>query len=288
MVLRLGIVVLLAALGHAQDAPPVPTFGTTIVIPSGLRGKIYYIPRNSRRLPSFDKMKPVGTIYATALNVPSRPFNQGFPGVTRRFEWFAIDYTGRFWIQDPGVYEFSLTSDDGAKLYIDGRELIDNDGQHLPVTVQGRIDLSGGIHRMRVSYFQGPRYMVALVLKVAPPATRNSTSSVPKNSSRRPIPRTGSTATTRNCHPTNSGQFKSYIYRSIVIATHLLNCDRLPDLPRLFSPIDANHLHNHRSGLPPGIGRQWAGTCHIHHLHPSDGRARKPGDREPQRHRRSG
>jgi hypothetical protein len=29
--------------------------------------------------------------------------------------------------------------------------------------------LGGGIHRIRVSYFQGPRYMVALVLKVAGP-----------------------------------------------------------------------------------------------------------------------
>jgi len=168
MLSRLSLVLLLASFGRAQDAP-VPTFGTTVVIPSGLRGEIYYIRHNTKMLPRFEKMKPVGIIYTTALNVPSRSFSQGFPGVTDRFEWFAIDYTGRFWIQKPGVYEFGLTSDDGAKLYIDGRELIDNDGQHEPVTLQGRINLSGGIHRMRVSYFQGPRYMVALVLKVAGP-----------------------------------------------------------------------------------------------------------------------
>jgi hypothetical protein len=168
MVTRIGIFVLLAALGQAQDVP-VPTFGTTVVIPSGLRGQIYYIRHNTKALPQFEKLTPVGTIYTTALNVPARDFTQGFPGVTERFEWFAIDYTGRFWIQKPGVYEFSLTSDDGAKLYIDGRELIDNDGVHEPVTRQGRMNLSGGIHRMRVSYFQGPRYQVALVLKVAGP-----------------------------------------------------------------------------------------------------------------------
>jgi len=159
---------LLVLPGQAQDAP-VPTFGTTVVIPSGLRGKIYYIHRNSKALPRFEELKPVGSIYTTALNVPPRAFTQGFPGVTERFEWFAIDYTGRFWIQQPGVYEFSLTSDDGAKLYIDNRELIDNDGQHQPATEQRRINLGGGIHRIRVSYFQGPRYMVALVLKVAGP-----------------------------------------------------------------------------------------------------------------------
>jgi hypothetical protein len=162
------LLLLLVSLGQAPDAP-VPTFGTTVVIPSGLRGRIYYIRHNSKKLPNFAKLKLVGTIYTTSLDVPSRAFSQGFPGVTNRFEWFAIDYTGRFWIQKPGVYEFSLTSDDGAKLYIDEREVIDNDGQHEPVTKEGRINLSGGIHRMRVSYFQGPRYMVALVLKVAGP-----------------------------------------------------------------------------------------------------------------------
>ena len=29
--------------------------------------------------------------------------------------------------------------------------------------------LESGVHRIRVSYFQGPREQVALVLKVAPP-----------------------------------------------------------------------------------------------------------------------
>jgi hypothetical protein len=164
----LSVVMLLAASGLAQETP-VATFGTTVVIPSGLRGEIYYIRKNSKRLPNFAKLKPVGTIYTTSLDVPSRAFSQGFPGVTDRFEWFAIQYTGRFWIQKPGVYEFALTSDDGAKLYIDDREVIDNDGQHPPVTEQRRVSLSGGIHRIRIPYFQGPRFMVALVLKVAGP-----------------------------------------------------------------------------------------------------------------------
>ena len=162
------VLVLLLAFGQAPDAN-VPTFGTTVVIPSGLRGRIYYIHKGAKHLPRFEKLKPAGTIYTTSLNVPTRDFKEGFPGVTDRVEWFAIDYTGRFWIQEPGVYEFSLTSDDGARLYIDDREVIDNDGQHEPVTLQGRINLAGGIHRIRVSYFQGPRYQVALVLKVAGP-----------------------------------------------------------------------------------------------------------------------
>lgn len=153
----------------ALGQEPVVTFGTTTVIPAGLRGLVYHIRHNSARLPNLSKLKPVGSIYVSSLNVPPQYFRLGFPGVTKRNEWFAIDYSGRFWIDKPGMYSFVLTSDDGARLYIDDRLAIDNDGQHPPVDVSGSVNLSPGIHRIRVSYFQGPRFEVALVLRVAPP-----------------------------------------------------------------------------------------------------------------------
>jgi hypothetical protein len=89
--------------------------------------------------------------------------------VTSRFEWFAIDYNGRFWIDRPGMYSFVLTSDDGARLYIDDQLIIDNDRQHQPEGRTGSVRLGTGIHRIRVPYFQGPRFQVALVLEVAGP-----------------------------------------------------------------------------------------------------------------------
>src|SRR5579884_730744 len=147
----------------------IPSFGTSVVISSGLCGHIYEIPRDTSWLPRFSKLKPVGTIYTTMLIVPSRNFSEGFPGVTQRSEWFAIDYTGKFWIQKPGKYRFALNSDDGSKLYIDNHVVIDNDGIHPAVTKTGERKLKTDIHRIRVSYFQGPRLQVALVLAVAPP-----------------------------------------------------------------------------------------------------------------------
>ena len=152
----------------AED-PPAVKFGTTVVIPSGLRGQIYRLRHNTNRLPDFARLKPAGTIYTSELDVPAQDFHQGFPGVTRRFEWFAIDYTGRFWIAKPGAYRFVLTSDDGSRLYIDDQLVIDNDGLHPPEDQAGSVDLTSGIHRIRVSYFQGPRFHVALVLEVAGP-----------------------------------------------------------------------------------------------------------------------
>ena len=96
-----GLVALcFAALALAQES--VATFGTTTVIPAGLRGLVYHIRRGSDRLPNFSKLKPVGSIYVSSLNIPPQHFKQGFPGVTKRNEWFAIDYEGRFWIDKPG------------------------------------------------------------------------------------------------------------------------------------------------------------------------------------------
>jgi hypothetical protein len=60
-------------------------------------------------------------------------------------------------------------ADDGAKLYIDDKLVIDNGGIHPVATVAGKVNLAAGIHWIRVPYFQGPRYQVALVLKVARP-----------------------------------------------------------------------------------------------------------------------
>jgi hypothetical protein len=164
----LAVLVICFSLAQAQQEA-TPVFGTTVVVSSGLRGLVYHIRHNTKRLPDFQKLKAAGAIYTASLDVPPQDFKQGFPGVTKRTEWFAIDYSGRFWIEEPGIYRFALLSDDGARLSIDDQLIIDNDGLHPPLERTGSIDLAGGIHQMRVSYFQGPRFQVALQLKIAGP-----------------------------------------------------------------------------------------------------------------------
>ncbi len=139
------------------------------MVPGGLIGVIYSMSPSSTSLPFFQWLDPLGVIYTSTLNVPLRNFLQGFPGVTDRYEWFAIDYSGRFWIDKAGLYRFELTSDDGSRLYIDSELVVNNDGIHGEETRTGEVTLAGGIHRIRVSYFQGPRDEVALVLRVAGP-----------------------------------------------------------------------------------------------------------------------
>lgn len=147
------------------------TFGTTVTSSSGLQGDVYLLPEGARRLPNFKKLKPVGRIYTTSLVIWPRAFEQGFPGVTERFEWFAIQYNGRIWVEAEGVYRFRLLSDDGTKLWIDDQLLIDNDGIHQPLAVEGSARLSRGAHRVRLGYFQGPRARVALVLSIQTPGS---------------------------------------------------------------------------------------------------------------------
>jgi hypothetical protein len=162
-------VFLIAPILAQEPEENIPTFGVSVLIPLGLTGQIYKLKPNADDVPNFKKLKPIGTIYTQSLAIQPRSFSEGFPGVTDVFEWFAIDYTGRFWIETPGEYNFFLTSDDGSRLYIDGKKIVDNDGVHPAEEKEGKIKLKQGVHEIRVQYFQGPRFHVALILEVLPP-----------------------------------------------------------------------------------------------------------------------
>jgi len=152
----------------AQDQP-IPTFGTTVVSSSGFRGQIYHLKPDTDLLPRLDKMRSVGAIYTTVINVPPQAFERGFPGITDRFEWFAILYTGRIWVEKEGRYAFSLLSDDGSRLKINKKLIVDNDGIHGPAKLEGSALLTRGVHELEIAYFQGPRVHLALELGVSPP-----------------------------------------------------------------------------------------------------------------------
>jgi hypothetical protein len=151
-------------------------FGTSTVQSSALRGELYYLPETAANLPDFASLTSVGAVYAKVLDIPPRSFESGFPGVTDRFEWFAIRYTGTFNVETEGDYGFRLLSDDGSRLLIDGNLIIDNDGIHPPRSASGNVHLAPGRHQIEVDYFQGPRYEIALQLFWTPPGEEESIS----------------------------------------------------------------------------------------------------------------
>jgi hypothetical protein len=138
-----------------------------VVESAGLRGTIYLLPQGTSSIPKLKRLKPVGTIYTTRLNIPPRDFREGFPGITGRVEWFAIDYVGQFFVPSRADYRFGAVSDDGAKLYIDERSVIDNDGMHPPSACDAKVELESGLHSVRLTYMQGPGLILALQFFIA-------------------------------------------------------------------------------------------------------------------------
>ena len=57
-------------------------------------------------------------------------------------------------IPETGNYTFATTSDDGSTLTIDGFQVVDNGGNHVPLTKTGQIRLPRGPHSFTLEYFQ--------------------------------------------------------------------------------------------------------------------------------------
>lgn len=152
------------------QTPPSPFGQLNQVTGKEMTGNIYYLPENTPNLPDFSRLSPVGRIFTNSLDISPRSFDQGFPGVTDRVEWFAVVYSGSFAVNAPGNYTFTVLSDDGTKVYIDGRMILNNDGIHPPSEESSTVRLDAGAHTIKIEYFQGPRYEIALQLWITPPS----------------------------------------------------------------------------------------------------------------------
>lgn len=160
--------------GQAKAAPKSggkSVFGSTVERKneSCFTGEVFFLNPNTKRLPNFSKMKNKGKIFAPEINIAPQSFAKGFPGLTDRFEWFGIRYRGKFKAEKSGVYQFRVHSDDGARLYINGKLAIDNDGLHGPRSRTKRVRLKAGEHKIVLDYMQGPALEVALQLFVIKP-----------------------------------------------------------------------------------------------------------------------
>jgi hypothetical protein len=120
----------------AQSYKPVPAG-------SGFRYRIY--KGTWTRMPDYRKLTPVFEGVAMGLDVESR---QLWPD-----NWGMV-LEGNFEVDRPGDYTFYLTSDDGSKLYIDDRLVIDNDGDHSLLELKNGTKLSAGTHPIRIEFFE--------------------------------------------------------------------------------------------------------------------------------------
>ena len=76
-----------------------------------------------------------------------------FPG-TKLDNHFAIRWTGTIKIPRDGQYTFFLESDDGSRLLIDGKTVVDNGGLHDMQEQSESVELKAGEHEIRIDYFE--------------------------------------------------------------------------------------------------------------------------------------
>jgi hypothetical protein len=67
---------------------------------------------------------------------------------------FGYIFTGYIDIPGDSIWNFSLRSDDGAILEIDGDLVVDNDGSHSAITTMGAIPLLKGLHPFKLIYLE--------------------------------------------------------------------------------------------------------------------------------------
>ncbi|MBM81819.1 MAG: cytochrome c1 [Planctomycetaceae bacterium] len=107
--------------------------------------KFKYYEGNWQKLPNFAELKPKteGESSGFDLNVAPRKNSMG------------LVYNGFIHIKKDGKYRFFLGSDDGSRLLIDGKEVVNVDGVHPYQEKNAEVDLKAGAHAIQVEFFQG-------------------------------------------------------------------------------------------------------------------------------------
>ncbi|MDA0284412.1 MAG: PA14 domain-containing protein, partial [Planctomycetota bacterium] len=112
---------------------------------SGIKVDYFYPSASNVAIETLAKMTPQdsGVVPEIVMNVPQR----------KQADKFALRFTGSISIPKSGKYTFHTSSDDGSRLYIDEKLIVNNDGLHGMSEKGGAIDLAAGSHGIIVTYF---------------------------------------------------------------------------------------------------------------------------------------
>lgn len=155
--------------------------GTVKTAERGLLVSVYPLATTTTALPTdLDTRTPRNTFIAADVDTGDRDFTAGFPGASGLLtEFFALRFTGRIAVPETGPYILKVLSDDGARLYLDGNLVVDNDGTHTKQTASGTVNLVQGTHTFKLDYFQAAQPHLALQLFWSRPPNPLTTSPRP-------------------------------------------------------------------------------------------------------------
>ena len=111
---------------------------------------IFYQGKDLVKIPDFNKLKKEASWMSSEFTIDRDQINKL---LENKDAGFALQFTGFIQIDTPGKYTFATQSDDGSKLFIDGKEVVDNDGNHGVMEENGSVDLTAGKHLIRVDYY---------------------------------------------------------------------------------------------------------------------------------------
>jgi len=123
------------------QAKPIKSNGKTLL--PGMKYD-YYEGGTWESMPDFSKLTPESSGITPDFSLDIRKVD----------DFFAIRFSGYVSIKTAGEYTFELSCDDGGMLYINDKELINNDGLHPVRPKTGTIELKPGMHKIVVTYFE--------------------------------------------------------------------------------------------------------------------------------------
>ena len=120
----------------------------------GLDAEFFAFPTRPRAMPGLTGR--AADVTRTDPVIDYLPTGHSWPGLDARFARnFAARETGLVEISTPGRYKFTLRSEDGSRLWVDGKPLVNNGGVH-PMRGRARsITLTAGLHTIQVESFAG-------------------------------------------------------------------------------------------------------------------------------------
>lgn len=143
---REGKLVCMSPTLEAHNPPnPVPAEG----LKKGLEVARYVGHWN--KLPDFDRLAPVEV--GTCDKFTHAIYPENAEGVKQK-ERYGLKFTGFLKVPVEGVYFFYTKSDDGSRLYIHDRLVVDNDRPHPVAQMGGLMRLKAGLHPITVTFFE--------------------------------------------------------------------------------------------------------------------------------------
>ena len=118
----------------------------------GLVGEYFALDSAVEDFPKIEADKKP-TLKRVDKTIEFRSTGPTFPG-TKLDNHFTIRWTGVIKIPQDGKYTFFLESDDGSRLLIDGKTVVDNGGLHDMQEQSDSVELKAGEHEIRIDYFE--------------------------------------------------------------------------------------------------------------------------------------